>query len=857
VTMPTHRTEPVRADFAIKVAAKLDAFVFPVNSDKRPITHGKNWQEVSTQDPEAIRRHWKLAGGSAYIGVDCGKSALCVVDIDTPEATPTALLAVLKEHPTLEIMSLTKGQPHYYYRGVCTGRPIPGGDIKATGGYVVCSPDTDLIDREIADVPAKLVELFDLGMVPSTPPPTRGIPGSPPAIEFDPHDPLPTFFASYDTSDLEGTIGQAFLDRVTTDTFPNKVKAGMHRRQAARDVILQAAIESAAGFYPAQDAFLQIEDTYQEWRDISENPHKRYTAQREADYKSMWEGAATKILSGYYDVEIINMRSDKGLYDYEPPEPPPDPDEVPPPPDISDSETKTEQPVEEKPALTPTNPPDLESDSKTAPPDPDGTHMARPAAKEPKPAKAEYDPKLEPDWEEATSGEPPKPPPIPTWVEEGFTLPVNRRLYREGDLIGEAPKLDSAVFHGNIGEVLRIYDGASEAPIPSIGSVLIPVLGTVLGRGVRFVHGDVEHSANMFWCLVAPTGLGRKSTAFRVVKKFFELLEPGFVDGNCLNGFGSGQAIILDLADPVYDSKTGSLKSGREDQRVTLLYEELGSLLGPMGYENSILSPLLRDAYDQSSPLRYSTAAARSKVSSNHHLAISAAITPTELQAHFSKLSTTDGLGNRFTWVYTDTDDVILPDGGHVDTEALADIATKIKFAGEFTAYGGSSTRSVTLSKEVAERWRRTDYPVLRRKGVEAGSLGAMISRQTAHVLRTALIYAVVDGSDEIRMGDYEAGLAWAQYSEDTVQALFGGVTRSDVANEILSAVREHPTEPTTRSGLSKAFGYHRTTEQMNAALARLSRAGFVHIWKEETGTVGTGRGRKPEWIIATMPRHV
>ena len=339
------------------------------------------------------------------------------------------------------------------------------------------------------------------------------------------------------------------------------------------------------------------------------------------------------------------------------------------------------------------------------------------------------------------------------------------------------------------------------------------------------------------------------------MKKFIELLEPGFVDENCRSGYGSGQSIILDLADPVFDSKTGSLKSGREDQRVTLLYEELGSLLGPMGYEGSIISPLLRDAYDQSGPLRYSTITHHGKVSTNHHLAISAAITPTELQTHFPRLSTADGLGNRFCWVYTATDDVVLPDGGHVDMEALADVATKVKFAGSFSAYGGAATREVTLSKEVAERWRDKDYSVLRRKGVDAGSLGAMVSRQTAHVLRIALIYAVVDGSDEILMGHYEAGKAWAEYSESTVTSLFGGVTRSEVASEILASLREHPGAPTTRSGLSKAFGYHRTVEQMDAALYRLARAGFVHMWKG--GAEITGRGRKPDYIVATMPRHV
>jgi Bifunctional DNA primase/polymerase, N-terminal len=854
------RTSPVDAATAHAVALKLDAQVFPVNAEKRPVTHGKDWREVSTDDLEAIKRLWKLAGGSAYIGVDCGKSALAVIDIDTPDAVPSALLKAIAKHPTLEIMSLTRGQPHHYYRGIISGRPIPGGDIKAVGGYVVCSPDTDLVDRDIADIPQEIVDLFDLSLVPHAPPPSPKA-GSVPTAPYDPADPLTSFQNLYSESELEGSIGQAFLDRITNTTFPNKVKAGEHRRQAARSAVLQAALESAAGFYPAQDAFYQIEDTYQEHRDIDSNPHKRYTDQRASDYKAMWSTAVVKIFDGYYADEIAMMRAEKGLIDYDP-EPPetaaPDGPEgmtskptsdLETPPPIPEVPAKTQSDTEESLKKTTFNPPDLENPASTS-----TAETATIPGPKAKPEAAEYDPKLEPDWEEATSGKPPEPPPMPTWTEDGIELPIDRRLYREGDMIGEAPKLSDHVFYGNVGSILRVYEGASEAPIPSIGSVLLPILGATLGRGVRFIHGDVEHPTNMFWCLVAPTGLGRKSTAFRVVKRFFELVEPGFVDDNCRSGYGSGQAIILDLADPAYDTKTGSLKSGREDQRVCLLYEELGSLLAPMGYEGSILSPLLRDAYDQAGPLHYSTTAHHGKVSTNHHLAISAAITPHELQTHFPKLSTTDGLGNRFCWVYTDTDDVILPDGGHVDMTKLGEVAAKVKDAAELTSYGGARTRTLHFSEEVAERWRDKDYSVLRRKGVDAGALGAMISRQTAHALRTATIYAVTDGSDDIKMGHYEAGLAWAKYSEATVQSLFGGVVRSGVANEVLAALREHPGEPTTRTGLSKAFGYHRTVEQMNAALTRLARAGFVHIWK---GTDVVGRGRKPVFIIATMPRRV
>ena len=384
-------------------------------------------------------------------------------------------------------MSLTRGQPHHYYRGVCAGRPIPGGDIKAVGGYVVCSPDTDLVDRVIADIPSEIIDLFDLSLVPHSPPPSTAI--ATPGTGYDPADPLTSFQTIYSESELEGTIGQAFLDRVTAHTYPNKVAAGEHRRQAARAAVLQAALEAAAGFYPAQDAFFQIEDTYQNSRDIDPNPHKHYTAQRASDYKTMWEGAATKIFDGYYADEIQTMRAEKGLIDYDPedqigaapyspegtpPTPQPDLETAPPIPEVPE---KTQSEPTKKPKEDALNPPVLETSASTS----TAETATKPAQKtNQKPTNTT------PSWNRIGKSPParkppPPPPPMPTWIEDGITLPIDRRLFKEGDMIGEAPKLNEAVFFGNIGEVLKVYEGASEAPMPSIGSVLIPILGTVLG----------------------------------------------------------------------------------------------------------------------------------------------------------------------------------------------------------------------------------------------------------------------------------------------------------------------------------------------------------------------------------------
>lgn len=836
--MSTARTAPVSGDTAGLIAQKLDAFVFPLGRDKHPLTRG-SWREASTNDAAEIKRLWIMVGGAAYVGVDCGKSALLVVDVDDPEAVPLALLRILEANPTLTMRSLNRGQPHYYYRAVLAGRTIPGGDIKGVGGYVLASPDHELEDREIAEIPVALIDLFEL-KPPRDPAPTttgtRPEPAYPEGDELADARTVSGFFDTYAGAELDPETQEAFLEALAQKLI-DKVALGEHRRQATRDMVFSASLEAAAGFYEAEAAYNKLEATYRWLRNEDPEERKHYTEQRRRDYEAMWAGAAEKIAEGVYTDKVFEMRSEKGLIEiYTPP--------ISKPPEAPSGELTPKTPGSKPDEFTH---PDLKTSPPPTPPP------------VPPPSKAETATHRE---SIDTAFDKPEPEPAPLlpgpdvgrWIEDGIEIPLDRRLYRSADLFGATPRMKAAIFNGKIGEILGVLDGATEAPLATIAANLIPMLGIMLGRQTRFQHGDLDFTPNMFWVVVAPTGLGRKGTGTRASKKAIDFIDPSFFEENCIDGLASGEFLINAMSDPVY-LKTGDLKSGREDQRAVLHYEEFSGLLLAINREGSMFSSVLRRAYDQSAALRYGSMTHGAKISSKHHIGISAAITPNELQTHFSKLSTSDGLGNRITWAWTDTERM-LPEGGHIDVARLAELSFEIRDGMGIAHPGDYGTVVVPpkvyrFSEEVRERWVDFDYEVLHHKGRSESGLGVMLARQSNHVLKTALIYAAIDGADSIEMSHYEAGLAWADYSEATVTALFAGTTHTQIANECLASIREHPGRAVSRSELYKAFGFHKTSAQLAAALDELERQRMIYRWKGES----EGRGPKPEFVIATVPR--
>ena len=76
-----------------------------------------------------------------------------------------------------------------------------------------------------------------------------------------------------------------------------------------------------------------------------------------------------------------------------------------------------------------------------------------------------------------------------------------------------------------------------------------------------------------------------------------------------------------------------------------------------------------------------------------------------------------------------------------------------------------------------------------------AGMLGAMLGRSEAQTMRLAMLYALLDCSNEIRVEHLNAALALWNYCESSAAYLFGDSMGDPVADAILGALRSRGPE--------------------------------------------------------------
>lgn len=132
--------------WALHYASK-GMYVFPLSpGTKIPLANTSGHNDATT-DPERIVEWWKDYP-DANIGLNCGKSGIVVVDVDTKDGKvgSQSLFAVAGDdlHLLDTVRSKTwSGGEHLFYKGSCPCSQSELGqnlDIKGEGGYVVLAP---------------------------------------------------------------------------------------------------------------------------------------------------------------------------------------------------------------------------------------------------------------------------------------------------------------------------------------------------------------------------------------------------------------------------------------------------------------------------------------------------------------------------------------------------------------------------------------------------------------------------------------------------------------------------------------------------------------------------------------------
>ncbi|MEW6270090.1 MAG: DUF3987 domain-containing protein [Thermodesulfobacteriota bacterium] len=389
-------------------------------------------------------------------------------------------------------------------------------------------------------------------------------------------------------------------------------------------------------------------------------------------------------------------------------------------------------------------------------------------------------------------------------------------------------------YHGLAGDIVRAIEPDTEADSVALLAHVLAGYGSMINRQAHYRVEDTEHRANEYYVLVGATAKGRKGTAERRIRRLLRSVDEAWDNERVVSGLSSGEGLLWAVRDAIYrpdrNRKTGMVEQvlvdpGIADKRLLVIEPEIASALRAMQRQGNTLSPILRRAWDGEQVLAALTKNSPARAT-GAHISVIAHVTEGELRRELDAVEQANGYGNRHLYLCVRRARV-LPFGGGASTD-LAPLVERLERAVKH----GRATGRVAMDAEAADAWTRV-YPVL--SGERPGLLGALTARAEAHVVRLALLYALLDCASEIQHEHLLAALALWAYAEASTQYVFGDATGDPIADEILEALRRSATG-LTRTEIRDLFGRHHGSGRLGGALVALARAGLATVSTEQTG---------------------
>jgi hypothetical protein len=165
------------------------------------------------------------------------------------------------------------------------------------------------------------------------------------------------------------------------------------------------------------------------------------------------------------------------------------------------------------------------------------------------------------------------------------------------------------------------------------------------------------------------------------------------------------------------------------------------------------------------------------------------------------------------------------------------DITDRLKRVIE-TFAPGSQEREIHWSAETKGLWDKFYKSIT---ATNKGIVGSIIARSDAHVLRLAMIYAVLDNSAAILPDHLKAAIAFWKYCERSAMWIFGEKTGHKEADQIYWALQREPAGSMTRTEISgQVFNNHASKQTMDAAFSTLVDAELASMRLERV------KGKRP-----------
>jgi len=367
-------------------------------------------------------------------------------------------------------------------------------------------------------------------------------------------------------------------------------------------------------------------------------------------------------------------------------------------------------------------------------------------------------------------------------------------------------------YHGVAGDLVRAIEPHTEADPAALLVQFLVGFGSLAGRGPYYLAESDRHHTNEFAVIVGTTSKGRKGTSWGRILDVLRVVDDYWTGNRQLAGLGSGEALI-DAAD-------------EEDRRMLVTESEFARLLAVSNREGSTISANLRRAWETGT-LELRTRQNKVKIT-GAHVSLLGHITREELLRRLDSTEMMNGLGNRILWCCARRSKMLPFGGGSI---AFGDIPERLRRATDFARKLGDTR--IGFDAQARTLWARV-YPELSEG--KSGMFGAVTSRAEAHSVRLALIYALLDRSEEIGVEHLRGALGTWRYAEASARFIWGDALGDPEADEILKALRAVGDAGMTRWEIINHFSRHKKAETLERALALLGERGLIRSATEQTG---------------------
>jgi hypothetical protein len=392
------------------------------------------------------------------------------------------------------------------------------------------------------------------------------------------------------------------------------------------------------------------------------------------------------------------------------------------------------------------------------------------------------------------------------------------------------PVMAAEAYYGLVGEVVKTISPHSEADPVALLLQFLTLAGNIIGRQPHYQVESDQHYSNLFCVLVGTSSKGRKGTSMGRVRAVVKGADETWAGDRLKSGLASGEGLINEVRDSVekWDPKEKVFEKvdpGASDKRLMIVEPEFAGALAVAERPGNTLSPLIRRAWDGD---KLQTLTKNSPLSATGaHISVIAHITEDELRTRITRTDLANGFANRFLFALIRRSKE-LPFGGDLSDGEILNLGDRLKAIIEKVGPIGR----VQMNAAAKRLWR-TVYSAL--SAEQPGLLGAVTARAEAQTVRLALLYALLDGRDEIDEPHLRAALAVWEYCESSAAHIFGNMLGDPVADEILRALQQVGAAGMTRTAISNLFGRHQAANRIGAALALLALRGRARMEPRET----------------------